>query len=91
MSKRENYRWGTRRDLLTLLQNHVSIPDQGRPKQLVAAQLIMLPLIEDLDQKVALLGNAKEKAPPATAGLSCYPHTRKLACREDRTMRLKLS
>ena len=51
-----------RRDLLTLLQNHVSVPDEGWPKQLIAAQLNMLGLIEDLDRKISMLA-AQQKNP----------------------------
>ena len=52
-----------RRDLLTIMQSHAMGATDDQTQQIVAAQLRILNLIEDLDRKFALLLLATKKSP----------------------------
>jgi hypothetical protein len=49
-----------RRDLLTIMQSHAMGATDDQTQQMVAAQLRMLNLIEQMDQKIALLATPKK-------------------------------
>ena len=51
-----------RRDLLTIMQSHAMGTTDDQIPQIVAAQLRLLNLIEQMDRKVALLATSKKSA-----------------------------
>jgi hypothetical protein len=51
-----------RRDLLTIMQSHAMGTTDDQTPQIVAAQLRLLNLIEQMDQKIALLATSKKSA-----------------------------